>query len=122
VAVSGGKNLNYPTATLAWRVGDFGTDGGLHNFLRLLEDWGGQTLNYKGSLVSMYYSTYATGADKNGGGTTYAPPTRNYVFDPLFSQPNNLPPGTPMFRDIDNLSYRQSFTPCTVLANGRCAD
>jgi hypothetical protein len=93
--------------------GDLGTDGGLHNFLRLLENWGGDTLNYKGSLVSMYYSTYNTGVDRDGGNTTYSPPTRNYTFDPLFTQPQNLPPGTPLFRDIDNLSYRQSFTPHT---------
>jgi hypothetical protein len=94
-------------------VGDYGTDGGLHNFLRQLENWGGQTLNYKGSMVSMYYATYATGADKNGGGTVYEPAARNYFFDPLFTQPQNLPPGTPLFRDIDNLSYRQSFNPHT---------
>jgi hypothetical protein len=25
---------------------DFGTDGGVHNFLRYLEEWGGQTSNY----------------------------------------------------------------------------
>jgi hypothetical protein len=115
VAVAGGKNINFPVnICCAWSgTNDWGTDGGLHNFLRLLEAWGGQTLNYKGSLVSMYYSTYATGTDKNGGGTTYDPPARNYIFDPLFTQPQNLPPGTPLFRDIDNLSYRQSFTPHT---------
>jgi hypothetical protein len=110
VAISGGKNMNFNVAGIPWAGGDFGTDGGLHNFLRLLENWGGQTLNYKGSLVSMYYSTYATGVDRDGGGTTYSPPIRTYTFDPLFTQPQNLPPGTPLFRDIDNLSYRQSFT------------
>lgn len=111
VAVAAGKNINFPVVGLAWAVGDWGTDGGVHNFLRLLEDWGGSTLNYKGSLVNLYYSTYATGTDKNAGGTVYEPPARNYIFDPLFSQPQNLPPGTPMFRDVDNLSYRQDFTP-----------
>ncbi|HXM61021.1 MAG TPA: PilX N-terminal domain-containing pilus assembly protein [Terriglobales bacterium] len=113
VAVSGGKNINFlvNVCCAAWAVGDWGTDGGLHNFLRQLENWGGQTLNYKGSMASLYYSTYSTGTDKNGGGTTYEPPARNYIFDPLFTQPQNLPPGTPLFRDIDNLSYRQSFTP-----------
>ncbi len=113
IAVSGGKNINFlvNACCAAWAVGDWGTDGGLHNFLRQLENWGGQTLNYKGSMASLYYSTYATGTDKNGGGTTYSPPARNYIFDPLFTQPQNLPPGTPMFRDVDNLTYRQSFTP-----------
>jgi len=114
VAVAGGKNMNFLTQTLAWKLGDWGTDGGVHNFLRQLESWGGLTLNYKGSMVSMYYNTYATGTDKNGGGTVYEPAaTRNYVFDPLFTKPQNMPPGTPVFRDVDNLSYRQSFTPHT---------
>ena len=114
-AVSGGKNINFlvNVCCAGWAVGDWGTDGGLHNFLRQLENWGGQTLNYKGSMASLYYSTYSTGTDKNGGNTTYDPPARNYIFDHLFIQPQNLPPGTPLFRDIDNLSYRQSFTPHT---------
>jgi len=29
----------------------------------------------------------------------------------LFLDPTNLPPGTPMFRDVDNVNYRQDFTP-----------
>jgi hypothetical protein len=121
-AVASGKNINFSIQGLGWAVGDFGTDGGLHNFLRLLENWGGQTLNYNGSMVSMFYATYATGTDKNGGGTTYEPPIRNYTFDADFTQPQNLPPGTPMFRDIDNLSYRQSFSPCASVVNGVCTN
>jgi hypothetical protein len=108
-AIAAGKNVNFPNpaGNPTWV---FGTDGGLHNFLRFLEDWSGQTLYYKGSLVSLYYSTYATGTFKCCT-TVYHPPVRNYVFDPLFQQPQNLPPGTPMFRDVDNLSFRQDFTP-----------
>ncbi len=121
-AIACGKNINFSVAGIGWAVGDFGTDGGLHNFLRLVENWGGQTLNYEGSMVSMYYSTYATGTDKNGGGTVYEPPKRNYIFDPDFTQPQNLPPGTPMFRDINNLSYRQSFSPCASVVNGVCTN
>jgi hypothetical protein len=82
-----------------------------HHFL---EDWGGQksqqSLNYKGSLVSLYYATYATGTYKCCN-LVYNPPNRVYIFDPLFSLPQNLPPGTPMFRNVDNLSYRQVQTP-----------
>jgi len=123
-AIAGGKNINFLVNTCcgAWAIGDWGTDGGLHNFLRQLQNWN-TTMNYKGSMVSMYYSTYSTGTDKNGGGTVYSPPTRNYIFDPLFTKPQNLPPGTPLFRDIDNLSYRQSFTPCTVNGGtGNCSN
>jgi Tfp pilus assembly protein PilX len=112
VAVAGGKNMNFPFP--GWEVPNdygFGTDGGVHNFLRFLEDWSGVTLNYEGSLVSLYYATYNTGLFKCCNYSVYTPPARNYIFDPDFTVPAKLPPGTPLFRDIDNLSYRQSFTP-----------
>ena len=106
LAIAGGKNLNFPRPS--WASQDFGTDGGTHNFLRYLEDWGGKTLTYKGSLVSLYYSTYNTGVFKCCT-TVYSPPTRNYSFDSDFANPAGLPPGTPLFRDVDSLGYRQLF-------------
>jgi Tfp pilus assembly protein PilX len=107
VAVAGGKNLNFPRPS--WGAQDFGTDGGVHNFLRYIENWGGFTLNYKGSLVNLYYSTYNTGIFKCCT-SVYSPPTRNYFFDSDFALPQGLPPGTPLFKDIDSLGYRQLFT------------
>jgi hypothetical protein len=109
MAVSGGKNVPFPIPAWAGVSKDFGTDGGLHNFLRYLESWG-NTLHYDGSLVSMYYSEYNTGVFKCCT-TVYTPPTRNYYFDVLFLTPSNLPPATPQFQDIDNLSSHQNFTP-----------
>jgi hypothetical protein len=38
----------------------------------------------------------------------YSPPTRAYAFDTDFLIPSQLPPGTPRFRDINNLSFRQT--------------
>ena len=114
VAIAAGKNINFPAPTFSQTSSlyGFGTDGGVHNFLRFLEAWdNGSSLYYKGSLVSLFYSTYNTGTFKCCGDAVYHPPDRHYTFDPLFSQPQNLPPGTPMFRDVDNLSYRQDFTP-----------
>jgi hypothetical protein len=114
LAIAAGKNLAFPFPSWNNAVNyGFGTDGGIHNFLRFLEDWSGSTLNYEGSLVSLYYSTYATGTFKCCTYSVYQPPTRNYVFDPLFATPSGLPPGTPMFRDVDDLAYRQVFTPRT---------
>jgi len=110
LAVAAGKNAPFPQPTFAGVGNDFGTDGGLHNFLRYLENWGGQQLFYNGSLVSMYYSEYNTGIFKCCS-VVYSPPTRNYSFDTLFLNPSNLPPGTPMFQDVVNLSYHQNFTP-----------
>jgi hypothetical protein len=62
---------------------------------------------YKGSLVSLYWNMYATGTWKCCN-MVYNPPDRQYYFDPLFALPQNLPPGTPMFRNVDDLSYRQN--------------
>jgi hypothetical protein len=115
LAVAGGKNINFPIPTYSSPSGpsqDFGTDGGLHNFLRYLENWGSQTVHYKGSLVSLYYSTYNTGTFKCCT-TVYGVPSRNYIFDTDFTVPAGLPPGTPLFRDVESLGYRQVLTPRT---------
>ena len=116
LAISGGKTIPFPQPNWTNVAQDFGTDGGMHNFLRYLEAWGNLSspngLYYNGSLVSMYYSEYNTGTYKDGpGGSVYSPPPRKYYFDVLFLNPNNLPPATPEFQDIDNLSYHQNFTP-----------
>jgi hypothetical protein len=108
LAIAGGKNINFPQP--AGTGADFGTDGGVHNFLRYIEDWGGATLNYRGSLVSLYYSQYATGTFKCCG-LVYSPPNRNYYFDTAFLDPAKLPPGTPMLQDVVNLTYWQDFKP-----------
>ena len=73
--------------------------GGVHNFKRFLEDWSSVRLNYDGSLINLYNSHNNNGAYKNGGGI-YSPPTRNWVFDQSFLDPNRLPPGTPFFQSI----------------------
>ncbi len=112
LAIAGGKNMNFQLPAFDVGVGakrDFGTDGGVHNFLRYLEDWSGQTMYYKGSLVSLYYATYNTGTFKCCS-AVYGVPTRAFFFDLDFSTPGGLPPGTPMFRDVNSLSYRQLFT------------
>ncbi len=108
VAIAGGKNMNFPQPP--GTGADFGTDGGVHNFLRYIEDWGGSTLSYRGSLVSLYYSQYSTGAFKCCN-LVYNPPNRNYYFDTRFLNPSNLPPGTPMLQDVVNLTYWQDFRP-----------
>ncbi len=104
-AIASGKGPGFAKPTgAAW---DVGTDGGVLNFLRYIEDWTGDTLNYLGSLVSLYYSRQGTGIYKCCD-IVYDPPTRAYSFDIEFLVPSQLPPGTPRFRDINNLSFRQS--------------
>ena len=110
-AIAAGKTINFPHPGYSTSTTYYGTDGGLHNFLRFLENWNGDSLYYKGSLVSLFYSTYNTGTFKCCNYMVYQPPVRNYRFDQLFENPQNLPPGTPMFKDVNNLTYRQDFTP-----------
>jgi hypothetical protein len=111
LAIAGGKNINFPQPAAGNGIGaDFGTDGGVHNFLRYIEDWGGIQLSYRGSLVSLYYAQYNTGTFKCCT-MVYNAPNRNYYFDSAFLDPNKLPPGTPMLQDVVNLTYWQDFKP-----------
>jgi hypothetical protein len=90
---------------------NFGSDGGAHNFLRFLENWNGIEVNYRGSMISLYTSRQGTGTWKCCGGVVYSPPSRNSVFETEFLTPSLLPPRTPMFRDINTLTFRQILRP-----------
>jgi hypothetical protein len=108
LAVIAGKGISFPQP--AGTGNDYGTDGGAHNFLRYLEDWGGQTLNYRGSVVSLFHSRQATGTYKCCA-DVYSPPTRGYAFDTEFLTPALLPPKTPMFRDVNATGFAQLIRP-----------
>jgi hypothetical protein len=88
---------------------DYGTDGGAHNFLRYIERWG-QDINYRGSILSFYTSRQAVGTYKCCD-NVYSPPVRGYNFDAEFLTPTLLPPRTPMFRDLNTLTFRQVLRP-----------
>jgi hypothetical protein len=109
-AIMAGKGVSFPQPTGYTTNQDFGTDGGVHNFLRYLENWGGQTLNYEGSIISMYYNRQDTGLYKCCN-TVYSPPTRGYNFDTEFLTPSLLPPRTPLFRDINTTGFTQLLLP-----------
>ncbi|MBY0494820.1 MAG: hypothetical protein K2Y23_11450 [Cyanobacteria bacterium] len=104
-----GKTIPF-TKPAAWGVQELGSDGGVHNFMKMLENWGGRNLRYRGSMVSLYYSRQAVGIYR-ADGNIYSPPTRGYNFDSDFLSPPLLPPGTPMFRDINTLKFRQILRP-----------
>ncbi|HEY2363596.1 MAG TPA: pilus assembly PilX N-terminal domain-containing protein [Candidatus Angelobacter sp.] len=108
VAIASGKSITFPHPTGAGN--DFGTDGGVHNFLRYLEEWGGQTSNYEGSLVSLYFAQYGVGSFKCCN-MVYNPPGRNYSFDLDFTDPSKMPPGTPRFIDVVNVDMTQDLRP-----------
>jgi hypothetical protein len=113
-AVVSGKSLSFPHPGAAGGspMFLFGTDGGVANFLRYLEDWnaGTRIINYRGSIVSLFISRQATGTYKCCQ-RVYSYSTRNYAFDTDFLLPALLPPATPMFRDVNTLTFRQLLRP-----------
>lgn len=108
-AVVAGKGIAFPYFGSS---GDNGSDGGVHNFLRYIENWGagGLTLYYRGSIISMYFNRQNTGIFKCCG-TVYTPPSRGYNFDTEFLTPALLPPRTPLFRDVNTTGFTQLLLP-----------
>ena len=117
MAVIAGKNLRFPYPGVSGTLRDFGTDGGAHDFLRLLETWGTNNLRYSGSLVSFYTSRQAVGVYKSGVSlganqrNVFSVANRLYTFDIDFLETPLLPPGTPSFRDVNTLTFRQLLRP-----------
>jgi hypothetical protein len=96
-------------AIIAGNVPSTGTSettfsGGVHNFIRLLEDWSGDYMVLNTSLVCLYSSQMVTNQFRNPIGWSpapvnpyYKPPMRQWGFDPNFYDPARLPPGTPVY-------------------------
>ncbi|MBX7138174.1 MAG: hypothetical protein K1X83_09330 [Oligoflexia bacterium] len=71
-------------------------NGGLENYPRFHEEWGGRTFYYLGSFVSLGRPRHANGTWVYGG-TRYTAPTRLWDYDTRFNNAANLPPLTPRF-------------------------
>ena len=101
VAIGTGTSLNVPqpfgTPT------DFGTDGGIPNVLRFLEDWGGTTVNYRGSLAVLFTSRQAVGTFKCCTNAYYVP-TLSFSHDTDFLDLSLLPPHTPYLANDVNIT------------------
>lgn len=86
--------------------------GGLENFPRFLENWGGVVFTYTGSLVSLYQSRFLFGLWGNttnvgfANGAYYSAPTRQWSFDVNFRFPDRLPPGTPSVGTVLQTAFR----------------
>ncbi len=107
-AIISGKGIPFPS--IGGQAQDFGTDGGVHNFLRFLENWG-VVCHYRGSMVSFYYNRQAVGTYKGTG--VYGPPSpRDYSFDTNFTLgPACLPPRTPSLRSVNTIGFSQEILP-----------
>ena len=117
MAVITGKGIAFqqPAGTDA----SFGSDGGAHNFVRSLEDWCPSPANpcngiihrYRGSMVSFFINRQGVGTFKCCDTDAYNRGPREWTFDTDFLLPARLPPGTPMFRDVNTLTFRQLLRP-----------
>jgi hypothetical protein len=93
-------------------------NGGLENYPRFHEDWGGAPqpqLNYQGSFVSLGTPEHVDGAWCGTGGTNasgcniYNPPARFWNFDPGYNNAANLPPLTPRFVYVQQVLFTEDF-------------
>ncbi|MBK6767047.1 MAG: hypothetical protein IPG71_12330 [bacterium] len=79
--------------------------GGLENLLRFLEKWSTQWVNYRGSIIDLWYSRYNDEPWVYGG--YYTAPKRNWGFDTDLLSPANWPPGTPKVHTVQRGAWRQ---------------
>jgi hypothetical protein len=86
-------------------------NGGLENYPRFHEDWGGRTLGYRGSFVSLGTPRHSTGpwCGTGGGCNIYNPPGRNWDYDTDFQNVANLPPLTPRFVAVEQILFTENF-------------
>lgn len=78
--------------------------GGLYSLTRLLESWTGRVLNFRGSLVSLWYSSYASWRHT---ATFYLPPSQaTFAFEERFRPPASAPPGVPRVGSVYSVGYR----------------
>lgn len=79
--------------------------GGVENLPRLLENWSGQTLTIRGSMVVLFESEVAK-EPWSFGGKIYRAPNRDWGFNLLFSK-GIYPPGTPNTRTFRRTYFRE---------------
>jgi hypothetical protein len=86
-------------------------NGGLENYPRFHEDWGGSTLTYQGSFVSLGTPVHVNGAwcGTGTGCNIYNPPVRTWNYDPRFNDVKNLPPLTPRFVYVQQVLFTEDF-------------
>ncbi|MBE9175355.1 hypothetical protein IQ225_08680 [Synechocystis salina LEGE 06155] len=86
-----------------------GYNGGLENYPRYHENWGGSTgstLTYRGSFVSTGLPERVTGPWSD---QLYAGPNRDWAYDARFNQARNLPPMSPHFVFLKQESFTRNF-------------
>lgn len=96
--IAGNTTVNAAIITGIVPTGGGDYSGGAENALRLLENWNGKTLTFKGSIAVLYYSKVADAPW--GGAEVYAPPNRSWSYDVAMKNAAKIPPGMPAVRTV----------------------
>ncbi len=81
-------------------------NGGLENYPRLHENWGGTRLYYRGSFVSLDRPRHVAGPWSL---VNYIPSIRDWGFDSDFNDAANLPPLSPRFVYVKQVLFVREF-------------
>jgi hypothetical protein len=81
-------------------------NGGLENYPRFSEGWGGVLLTYRGSFVSTSTPIHVRGTWSS---QLYGAPNRNWDYDTRFNAAENLPPLAPRFVYLKQESFSRNF-------------
>ncbi len=80
--------------------------GGVHNLVRFLENWGGCTYRYRGSIAALFESEVSKKPyQESYQGYWYSPPDRDIGYHQYLSQ-GRFPPATPVKRTIRRMSLQ----------------
>ena len=112
MAVVTRKGIPFPQP--AGTAARFVSAGGTHNFVRSLAQWNNPNTvrpPYRRSLVRFFLNRQALATFDCCDRDVYNRGTREWAFDTDFLLPTRLPPGTPMFRDVNTLTFRQLLRP-----------
>jgi hypothetical protein len=83
-----------------------GYNGGLENYPRFSEGWGGVLLTYRGSFVSTSTPLHVSGPTSS---QLYGAPARNWEYDTQFNAAENLPPLAPRFVYLKQESFTRNY-------------
>ncbi|MFC1452836.1 hypothetical protein ACFLSJ_05770 [Verrucomicrobiota bacterium] len=79
-------------------------NGGLENVLRFLEQWSGETVTYRGSIIDLWH---AEGVTNNWSyGQYYTAPNRNWGYDSIYLTQN--PPGMTVVLGMEELYWTRT--------------
>jgi hypothetical protein len=99
--------------TISFKSGTRDYSGGLNNYMRMVENWGGVKFIYRGSFVSIGTPQEFSGNYKHGGGSSssayYNIPIRDFGYDTNFDAFNLLPPATPVVVYLQQETFKRSY-------------